>query len=283
MAYDRKDKKKRPNGFIELIEYIKEEIKERKAEKIVMYAGIGAVIIIGATLVFTLGKKGGGKVKPDPKPVITIDDSTTGDSQEEKNLNPFEENAYPEINELINTYYKALEEYDADTYNQIVDSEKDMTVERLKKSGEFIEGYQNITIYTKKGLLDDSYIAFISFDIKFINIETLAPSLVQRYICKDDQGNVYIYDGDLDGEVNTYIQEMMESDDVKELSKDVDSRFNAAVASDQLLADLLQHFYNNAESPTVAENSTITDTSVSTEETTVPTTESSSASTVAAN
>jgi len=281
MLYNQKNKKQRPNGLAELVDYIKAEIKRRKAEKLVLFAGIIILLGIVVVLVNVIGNKNSKTSRTEPSEIITVQDPTDESSLQEGDWNLLEENAYPEINELVNTYFTALKERDADTINKIVVAEEEATVEKLQISEKYVEDYRNIVVYTKKGLLDDTYIAFLYYDVKFFDIDTLAPALGKKYVVRDEQGDVYMYSGALDGEVQSYIQEMMKADDVVALSEDVDKRYQQAIESDQLLADFLQTMYEeysiseaSADNEKPTETEEITQTTETAETTEVPTTAS---------
>jgi len=281
MLYNQKNKKQRPNGLAELVDYIKAEIKRRKAEKLVLFAGIIILLGIVVVLVNVIGNKNSKSSRTEPSEIITVQDPTDESSLQEGDWNLLEENAYPEINELVNTYFTALKERDADTINKIVVAEEEATVEKLQISEKYVEDYRNIVVYTKKGLLDDTYIAFLYYDVKFFDIDTLAPALGKKYVVRDEQGDVYMYSGALDGEVQSYIQEMMKADDVVALSEDVDKRYQQAIESDQLLADFLQTMYEeysiseaSADNEKPTETEEITQTTETAETTEVPTTAS---------
>lgn len=242
MAYNRKGKNDKPNVLIEFIEYIKSEIEKRGAQKYVLFGAAGLavfVIIIAATL--NAGKNNTKSADKDSEGVIAVTPSVETVS-EEGVKNPLLENALPDINDLMKTYFDVKLTGDLETYNKIVDSEEEMTQEKLEQSQELIEAYDNITCYTKQGLLDNTYIVFVTFDIKFKNIETLAPALRRHFIMMDEEGNPYIYERELDGEVKTYTQELCNDADVSALYTDVDKRLAAAKKSDEELEKLFQLF-----------------------------------------
>ncbi len=81
----------------------------------------------------------------------------------------------------------------------------------------YIESYSNIDTYTKKGLTEGSYVVFVSYDLKFVDIDTPAPGLTQVYVETDDEGKVYIHKDDDDKEVQDYIAKVVQEEDVKEL------------------------------------------------------------------
>lgn len=156
------------------------------------------------------------------------------------NVIGLERDAYPEINELIEKYFDAVLARDVETLNKIVESDHRLTEDEISKSGEYIEDYQNISCYTMKGLLDNTYIVYVYYEVKLLNIETAAPSLVRMYVCRNSEGSVYIYNGSISDEMEAYAEQMDNNEDVRILVSEVNKSLKTACDAD---ADL-EEFYN---------------------------------------
>lgn len=152
---------------------------------------------------------------------------------------PLEENKYPEVNDLINEYYTALAAGDMDTVvvnrNYTEDTEKI----RLEKKSQYIEEYRNIQCYTKKGMLENTFLAYVSYEVKFKDIDTAAPALNTLYICPNEEGKLYIYEGEIDDNVSQYLQALSSQDDVKELINKVQVSYKEAIGADEKLDSFL--------------------------------------------
>ncbi|MFQ9703528.1 MAG: hypothetical protein ACLR0U_17700 [Enterocloster clostridioformis] len=72
------------------------------------------------------------------------------------------------------------------------DTGLDARKEELKNEAVYIEDYVDIVCYTKPGLTADSYVAYVTYEVKFRRVETLAPGLMWCYVVKDDNGNFII-------------------------------------------------------------------------------------------
>lgn len=67
-----------------------------------------------------------------------------------------EENAYPDINALISTYYSALAEGNVEAVEQISNYMEESEKIRIVEISKYIENYPVIDVYTKKGPVENS-------------------------------------------------------------------------------------------------------------------------------
>lgn len=150
-----------------------------------------------------------------------------------------QKDAIPQVNDLIHTYFTVMKNADAEGYMNIVAGEE-MTHDKLAKKGEFIEDYLNITCYTKPGLTDGDYVAYVYYEVKFRNIDTPAPAMSRLYICSNDDGTMYIYAGDPDAELSGYINTISNDEALRLLENQTNQALKDACASDDKLAALYQ-------------------------------------------
>lgn len=110
--------------------------------------------------------------------------------------------------------------------------------EALKKQCEYVESYENIICYTVPGIADNTYIAYVYYEIKFIGIDTKAPSMIRLYICQNKDGSLYIDKNAKDGEIAAYLQEVAGWESVRELVANVNTRYQEACVKDEALKNL---------------------------------------------
>ena len=149
------------------------------------------------------------------------------------------EDAYPEINSLYETYYTAMKNGDVETLSNIVDG-YEFTQEEVDKEREYVEDYRNIKCYTIDGLLENTYIVYVYNEVKFYNIDTWAPGLYGSYVCRNEDGTVYINEGMVEGEVAAFIEEMDNSEAVRDLNAQVDQALLDAQSQDPALDNLVK-------------------------------------------
>ena len=155
---------------------------------------------------------------------------------------PLEENAVAPVNELMNQYYTALADGDVDTLVQIKNYISDVEKLYIEKKSNYIERYENIVCYTKAGLAEDSYLVYAYNEAKIQDIETTIPALNTFVVYKNESGDYYIYEGDLDDNTFNYFQELSAQDDVTNLCNTVQAKYNEAIAGDEALAEFMEQF-----------------------------------------
>ncbi len=163
-----------------------------------------------------------------------------------------EKNAYPEVNSLIDAFYTAWGEKNVDRMKELADS-FDATDEAKVLNATYIESYSNINVYTKKGLTDDSYVVFVSYDLKFTDVNTPAPGLAQLYVVKKDD-KYMIHNDKNDTEVNEYIDKTNQDEDVKKLISEVETNLNKAMESDADLKAFEEQLGQETSMASMADN-----------------------------
>ena len=153
-----------------------------------------------------------------------------------------EENAYPEVNELIMKYYKGLEEENADILTEIISPLTDDVVIHFTEWSKHVRACPTVNIYTKPGPKEDSFLAYVRVDVQIVGYDELVPGLNSFYICKNSAGNYYInMEEEISKEEADYIKEINMQDDVKDLNNKITAEFNQLVKDG---SDAAQAFMN---------------------------------------
>ncbi len=155
-----------------------------------------------------------------------------------------EKDAYPEVNNLVKQYYQALVDGDMDMIKSIKNYTDDEEELKIIKKSEFIESYPSITVYTKKGPKEGSYVAYVQYEVKFIDIEKTAPGLNTLYICTDEEGKYYINANELDEDVVEYLKAISVQNDVVDLFNTVQVAYNDVKVADEALSSFLDELPN---------------------------------------
>lgn len=138
-----------------------------------------------------------------------------------------EENAYPEVNELITKYYRALEEKNTDVLTEIVSPLTDDILVYFSEYAKHVQACPTINIYTKPGPREDSYLAYVVVDVQIAGYDETVPGLNTFFICRNEAGNYYINKEEkVDKEEADYIKAIHMQDDVVDLNNKVNAEFN---------------------------------------------------------
>lgn len=217
-------------------------------EKYLKFAAVPAIAVI-LMLIIVFAGKNSGKDKnngTESSDVINLTESVQSDNnvyQSDFSDYELKKNAYPEINELMNTYFKALADGDIETVKKIMilgDGETfEKKEENMKSEGEYIEAYDNIDCYTKNGPEENSYVVYVAYDIKFLQMDTLVPGLARLYVVADEDSNFCIY-SPYSNEVEAYMDEVDKSEDVIILTREVDEKMAAALETDNKLKAFIE-------------------------------------------
>lgn len=154
---------------------------------------------------------------------------------------PLEQDAVPGINELIDSYYKAMVEGDTDTMGELVYYLDANEILRAKETSKYLEGYPTLEVYTKPGPRDGCYLVFVYVELKFTDYDKPIPGMNVYYVCTNEDGEFYINeDGDeSEGELQ-YMRKIQAQNDVIDLNNRVAAEFNDMVAEDKALVDFLE-------------------------------------------
>ncbi len=150
-----------------------------------------------------------------------------------------EENAYPEVNALIEKYYTASAEGDADTLSAIYKGLDETEILKSVAASEYIEKFDNIVVYTKPGPVEGSYAAYVYNEVKLYDYDGYLPGLETLYICTDDSGELYINGDIADANEIDYLKQINVQADVIDLNNKVASTYNEMVSADEKLAEIL--------------------------------------------
>lgn len=167
-------------------------------------------------------------------------DATESVTPTETPADPLEKNAYPEINTLISTYYEALGNRDVEKLRTVVDNVNTSEESKIENS-QYIDGYSNVEVYTKKGLADDTYVVFAAYNYICTGISTPVPALSQLYVIKDETSYKISQEAENDAEIQAYVSGLLEEDDVKKLISDTQAAYTAAQESDPDLKNFLEN------------------------------------------
>lgn len=214
------------------------------------------VIVAGVTL---LGKKKDEAAEVEAAKAVTLNEeeetgavSTVLESEEgvpSIEVNILEKDAHEDVNTIVQQYYDYMSAGDMEGMATVVDEISDDERNRILGSQGLVEGYQNISCYTKRGLDEGSYVVFVYYELKFQRIETPAPGLSPLYVYTNEEGNLCIMKKEASEELTAYVEEIADGEDVKALRDEVKQKYEAAKASDEDLAKQEERYVRLSSEP----------------------------------
>ena len=229
----------------------------RRANKNGVIIILLTIVVIGAVIggvIFNFRNKSASGGSSSSEPSISVEANTS-----------LEHNKYPEINELISNYRKAILEEDTELLKKVYHTDVDINAKILEGSSSIIESYNSTQYYTKPGMNAGDYVAYVYDELKIRDISTPAPNLSVFYIKTAEDSSKYIYRGEynastgtfvLDEQTQNYIQSLYNDADVTELISSVNKKMESACGKDKDLAAFVEQIRDRAGAEPETELST---------------------------
>ena len=205
--------------------------------------GAAVLVILVVALILITGKKDPKEERQDPAGTEAVQVSSETEER-------YEELVDPEIEKLIQNYYKAYAKGKLKKVEKLASPISDAEKSYISVFSEYLMKCENITCFTKKGLEEGSYIVSVYLDMKFKDIETTAPGLEMFYVQKEDgqfhinnlygQFNLKRQVFDTDEAIMAKLDEFSQQEDVLALREKVQKRYEKALGSDESLKELVE-------------------------------------------
>lgn len=157
-------------------------------------------------------------------------------------LNEISQSDITKINELMTSYYNASNEFDS---NILASNDPEDINQRkilISRKNEVIQSYEVIKNHIKRGLTEDTYIVYTTYSIKFNNINTLVPGMSVLTVIKDKiSGELHVNVSPHSKDLNDYIKQMSETDDMKEIIEEVNRELAEAIEKDSSLKEFVEY------------------------------------------
>lgn len=219
------------------------------------YILVGAVVVV---LLITLLNNYGGAEKALTEENQNGEQTQIEDRQAEEEENNLEENAHASINRLIEKYLDCLASGDLESLEDILDVVTEEDRKNIEARSTITGSFENVKCYTKKGPVEDSYIVFVTYEMRLSStvgeIKTPAPGIECVYVSPKKDGKRYIHgEADEDEELKAYVLELEKDPEVQALYEDVQKRYDEAKESDKNLADFAENLASLGQSSSIEE------------------------------
>ena len=230
----------------------KQQILEKieKHGKVIMPILIVVIVALVVAFALTRGNKDLAAESIEMESVSTQTEEETLETVEETPLVPLVENTDTNIYNLIASYFNAFANGDIETIKSISDYVDDTEIIKIQELSKYIESYPMIKVYTKKGLLDNTYIAYVYYKLTFHNFVDEVPGQQSFYICTREDGSLYLHEGDTDEATLEYMREVSIQDDVVELINQVTVEYNELMTNNPTLFDYISDLYSEVSKAT---------------------------------
>ena len=160
--------------------------------------------------------------------------------EEHETIVPYEKDADKELNAFIKQYFEAITNCDnAALQDMVTEPTEYNSNESLKKKAEFITGYDNITVYTKEGLEEESYIAFVVTNLTITGVNSSPYDIMTLYIVNGARGYL-VNNSELSEEAKQYIEKVKGDEDIQKIYRSIEKK-NAELKEKD---SSLQEFYD---------------------------------------
>lgn len=225
-----------------------ERMLNKNNSKLIAFAAAAIVILLAAGIV--VGSMLGKEAEPvSGEQTDTADRELALETESETTPQvPLEENAYPEVNSLLATYYEALSQGDVETIKSIsIDSftrEQELAIE---KRSDYIESYNDLDCYTKQGPQEGSYVVYASYMLKFTELDAEVPGVSPFLVLTQADGTMKLCISNVDEEQKEYLEEISVQDDVVYLMNSVQVKFNETQEDNEGMKEFLNQMIIDVE------------------------------------
>jgi hypothetical protein len=138
-----------------------------------------------------------------------------------------------EVKAFMRSYYKCLQKNDRERLSRMTEDQQELKKQQkaLKK---YIENYQNLFYDVYPGADENSYIVYVTYEMKIRGIKTAAPGMTPYYVTKkDDSYLIWNNAGHDTKEMQNAKKKSLGNARVKKLIRQVNEKYEAAVGRDQ--------------------------------------------------
>ncbi|MDE5864322.1 MAG: hypothetical protein K2H34_08250, partial [Lachnospiraceae bacterium] len=107
------------------------------------------------------------------------------------------------------------------------------------KNAEFITEYSNITVYTKVGLDEGSYVAFVVTNLTIAGVNSSPYDIITLYIVNGARGYL-INNGALSEDAKSYIEKIKGDKDIQKIYRSVEKKNNELKEKDSSLREFYE-------------------------------------------
>lgn len=163
------------------------------------------------------------------------------DSDEEHDtIMPYEKDVNSELNQFIVEYLNAITDCDYKKLQKMVSIPSQYkNDEDLKRKAEFITHYDDITVYSKEGLDEGSYIVFVVANVTIAGVNSKPYDILTLYVINGARGYI-INNGKISDDARAYIDKVKGDKDIQKIYKSVEKKNKQLEEKDESLREFYE-------------------------------------------
>ena len=191
-------------------------------------------LVLGVLLISSSTNQGVELTQEDKKAVL---DENVSLDEEHDTIVPYQKDADEELNAFVKSYLDSIVSCDyIGLQDMVTDPSEFRTPDLLKKKAEFITGYDNITVYTKVGLDEGSYIAFVVSNVTITGVNSAPYDISMLYIVNGARGYL-VNNGALSLDTQEYIEKVKGDKDIQKIYRSIEKENEKLKEEDQSLQE----------------------------------------------
>lgn len=144
------------------------------------------------------------------------------------------------VEDFMKTYYKKVQNNDLANLKNMVEDTNELE-KNQKAIHQYVKKYKNLTYLVKQGADDESFIVYVTYEMKIKKISTLAPGMTSYYVMKKgDTFCIYNNEKHDTDEITDAKKESQNSKEIKKLTKQINKKYEQALKQDKKLKQFFE-------------------------------------------
>lgn len=145
-----------------------------------------------------------------------------------------------EVKNFMKTYYERVQKNDLANLKSMVEDTNELE-KNQKAIHRYVKKYKNLTYLVKQGADDESFIVYVTYEMKIKKISTLAPGMTSYYVMKNgDTFCIYNNEKHDTDDITDAKKQRQNSKEIKKLTKQIDKRYEQALKQDKKLKQFFE-------------------------------------------
>lgn len=144
------------------------------------------------------------------------------------------------VKDFMKTYYQRVQKNDLDNLMKMVEDTNELKKDQ-KAIHRYVKKYSDLTYLVKQGADDESFIVYVTYQMKIKKIATKAPGMTSYYVMKKgDTFCIYNNEKHHTDEMIDARKQSQNSKEIKKLTKKINKRYEQALKQDKKLKNFFE-------------------------------------------